>query len=73
VTHRSWDVAPLLALGVTLGLLGQLLADTSAGWAGALGLTGFVLLLSGLVRWSRRTRRRMVARDAARRPVSSAA
>jgi hypothetical protein len=48
----------LLVAGVALGLLGQMLADSHTGWAGALSLAGLVLLLSGLFRWSRRTRRR---------------
>ena len=57
-SRRTWDIAPLLVIGVALGLLGQTLADSHTGWAGALSLTGLVLLLSGLFRWSRRTRRR---------------
>ena len=48
----------MLVIGVALGLLGQTLADSHTGWAAALSLAGLVLLLSGLFRWSRRTRRR---------------
>ena len=48
----------MLLVGVALGLLGPLLADSHTGWAAALSLAGIVLLLSGLVRWTRRTRRR---------------
>jgi uncharacterized protein (DUF58 family) len=51
---RRWDVAPLILLGVTLGLLGS--RWETAG--GALtSLAGFALLLAALVRWTWRTRR----------------
>ena len=56
--RRTWDVALLLVVGVALGLLGQVLADAHTGWAGALNLAGLALMMTGLVRWSRRTRRR---------------
>jgi uncharacterized iron-regulated membrane protein len=67
---RSWDVAPLILMGIALGLLGS-------GWetvAGALlSLAGFVLLLTGLGRWSWRTRRRTAAQSAAPLRVTSSA
>jgi predicted lipid-binding transport protein (Tim44 family) len=70
---RSWDIAPLLLAGVVVGLLGPLLAGAGSGLAAVLSLGGLVLLLTALVRWTRRTRRREQARatsrDAVARPV----
>ena len=52
---RSWDVAPLILMGVALGLLGSRW-ETVAG--AVLSFAGLVLLVAGLCRWSWRTRRR---------------
>jgi hypothetical protein len=51
--HRHWDVAPLILIGVALGLLGSRW-ETTAG--AVLSLAGFALLVFGLVRWTRRGR-----------------
>ncbi len=63
----------MLVAGVALGLLGQVLADTHTGWAALLSLVGLGLLLSGLFRWSRRSRRRAGGLDVTRGSVSTAA
>ena len=73
VTHRTWDVAPLLVVGLALGLLGQVLADSHTGWAALLSLVGLALVLSGLFRWSRRSRRRAAALDVTRGSVTTPA
>jgi hypothetical protein len=52
--RRRWDVAPLLLIGVILGLRGNIWV-TMAG--AVLSLAGLVLLLAGLARWRLRTRR----------------
>ena len=67
---RSWDVAPLILMGVALGLLGSRW-ETVAG--ALLSLAGFVLLLAGLGRWTWRTRRRTAARSATPLRVTSSA
>jgi uncharacterized membrane protein len=59
---RHWDVAPLLLVGVVLGVLGT--------WVGAeagalLSLAGLLVVLVGLARWARHPRRdRTVQTDA---------
>ena len=55
---RSWDVAPLLLGGLIVGLVGPLLAGAGSALAAAVSLAGLVLLLTALVRWTRRTRER---------------
>ena len=67
---RSWDVAPLILMGVALGLLGSRW-ETVAG--ALLSLAGLVLLLSGLGRWTWRTRRRTTTRSATPLRVTSSA
>jgi hypothetical protein len=67
---RSWDVAPLILMGVALGLFGSLWETV----AGALfSLAGLVLLLTGLRRWTLRTRRRTAAQSATPLRVTSSA
>ena len=50
---RHWDVAPLLLLGVVLGMLGSWV-DSGAG--PLLSLAGLLLVLVGLTRWARHPR-----------------
>lgn len=50
---RHWDVAPLLLVGVVLGLLGSWM---ESGLGAVLSLAGFVLLLAALARWVHRPR-----------------
>jgi hypothetical protein len=58
---RNWDVAPLMFVGVTVGLLCPLvLAGSSTGLAAVLTFTGLVLSLTAMARWSRRSRRPLV-------------
>jgi predicted lipid-binding transport protein (Tim44 family) len=54
---RSWDIAPLLLAGVVVGLIGPLLAGAGNGLAALLSLAGLVLMVTGLVRWTRRPQR----------------
>ena len=61
---RSWDIAPLLLAGVVVGLVGPLVAGAGSGLAALLSLGGLVLLMTALVRWSRRSRRRGQTHDA---------
>jgi uncharacterized membrane protein len=51
--NRHWDVAPLLLVGVVLGMLGS---RAESGTGALVSLAGFVLLLVGLARWARRPR-----------------
>ena len=69
---RSWDVAPLLFAGVLVGLLGPLLASAGSSLAAVLSLAGLVLLVTALVRWSRRTRERATRVEVAPDTVSGA-
>ena len=67
---RRWDVAPLILVGLALGLFGSQWENA----AGAvLNLTGLVLVLTGLVRWTLRTRRREHDGADAREPFARAA
>ena len=50
---RHWDVAPLLLVGVVLGLLGTRVAS---GTGSLLSLAGLLLVLVGLARWARHPR-----------------
>ena len=60
---RHWDVAPLLLVGVALGLLGTWVGP----WTGALlSLAGLLLVLVGLARWARRPRQDRTSRTDAR-------
>jgi hypothetical protein len=67
---RAWDVAPLIVVGLTLGLL-------ASRWESAVGavlsLAGLVLMISGLVRWTLRTRRRESVAEVARQPATTSA
>ena len=75
----------LLVVGVGLALLGMLVVDAAIPeaavatdgrmvWAGALMcVTGYVLTLVGLVRWSLRTYRATSVRAVERRTAASAA
>ncbi len=50
---RHWDVAPLLVVGVVLGVLGTWVGSE----AGAvLSVAGLLLVLVGLARWARHPR-----------------
>ena len=69
---RSWDVAPLLLAGVLVGLLGPLLAGTGSAWSALLSLGGMVLLVTALVRWTRRARERATHVDVAPDAMSGA-
>ena len=60
---RHWDVAPLLLVGVALGLLGTWVGSE----AGAvLSLAGLLLVLVGLARWARHPRQDPTVRTDAR-------
>ena len=62
-TTRHWDVAPLLLVGVVLGLLGTLVGS---GTGALLSLAGLVLVLVGLARWARHPRQDRAVRTDAR-------
>ena len=67
---RSWDVAPLLLAGLVVGLVGPLLAGAGTAWAAVLSLGGLVLLVTALVRWTRRARQHAPVDRTAPDPVS---
>ena len=67
---RSWDVAPLILLGLTLGLLGSRW-ETVVG--ALLALLGLAILVAGLTRWSRRSLRREVTGTPRRHSLSTSA
>jgi membrane protein implicated in regulation of membrane protease activity len=51
----SWDRTPLLVVGVVVGVVVPLLSGTGSTWVAPLGFVGLVLLMTALVRRTRRS------------------
>ena len=51
---RHWDVAPLLLVGMILGVLGTWVVGSGTG--AVLSLAGLLLVIVGLARWARHPR-----------------